>query len=117
MTPVTLIHHEYRFDNPPAGGAYRGVGTLPDGHMAVLTFGDLPDAADSRTAGTLEFAFGLHDAQFWAQRILAGDMGAARQPGMSRMLAAAVVTLAKAGMASGALDALPAPKPDDGAGA
>lgn len=106
MTAVTVIHREFRFDMPAENGTYRCVGLLPDGQVGVFV---QPEGAAS---GTLEFAFPLNEAQFCAERILAGDMGAARRPGMSRMLAAAVMVLVKAGLAGGVLTETP--HPEDG---
>lgn len=106
MNRVSVIHREFRFDHPPVNGAYRCVGLLPDGQIGVFVH------AEGSDQGTLEFAFPLNEAQFFAERILAGDMGAARKPGMSRMLAAAFMVLAKAGFAGGVLAEVPASDTD-----
>lgn len=105
LPQVTLLHREFRLETPLVGGAYRAVGAVGDGNYCVCTLDDHASTA------TNEFVFDLGEAGFAAQRILAGDMAAARRPGMSRMLAAALIVLTKAGLASGTLEKR---APDDG---
>ncbi|MDZ7822620.1 MAG: hypothetical protein U5K75_00275 [Ahrensia sp.] len=82
---------------PVSGHAYRVVGMFDDGSYCV-------QVTDGVTNGAInEFGFDLGEALFFSKRILAGDMGAARRPGMSRMLAAAVIALTKAGLVGGVL--------------
>lgn len=110
-SPVKQIHSEYRFDTPHNGEEYRivAVDFGPSDIVAIAT-----RAADSDKA-TTEISFRLADAQFFAQRILAGDMGAARRPGMSRLLAAALIVCLKILIAQGLI--LPGgPEPEDGEG-
>lgn len=110
-SPVKLIHSEFRFDTPHNGEEYRivAVDLAPNDFVAIAT-----KAADSDTA-TTEISFRLADAQFFAQRILAGDMEAARRPGMSRLLAAALIVCLKILIAQG-LIAPEKAKPKDGEG-
>lgn len=110
-TPVQQIHAEYRFDNPRDGGDYRivAVDIGDTDRIAIAT-----KAADSNQAST-EISFTLPQAQFYACRILAGDIEAARRPGMSRLLAAALITCLKILVSRGLLVEVE-PVPDTGEG-
>lgn len=96
---LTILHSERRTEAPKSPENVRVVLQHQDNsRISVATM-----AADTSLA-TAEVTFHLAEAVWIAERIIAGDMRVATRPGLARILAGAVVALAKIGFAAGALE-------------
>ncbi|MRN46146.1 hypothetical protein GJU93_06015 [Brucella sp. 10RB9212] len=96
---LTILHSEKRTEAPKSLENIRVVLQHEDNsRISVATM-----AADTSLA-TAEVTFHLSESVWIAERIIAGDMRVATRPGLARILAGAVVALAKIGCAAGALE-------------
>lgn len=95
---LTIIHSEKRTEAPKSPENVRVVLQHEDNSRISVAI----MAAQSNLA-TAEVTFHLAESVWIAQRIIAGDMRVATRPGLARILAGAVVALAKIGFAAGAL--------------
>ncbi|MRN49792.1 hypothetical protein GJU94_08090 [Brucella sp. 10RB9214] len=93
----TTLHSEQRTEAPKSRENVRVVLQHADNsRISVATM-----AADTSLA-IAEVTFHLSESVWIAERIIAGDMRVATRPGLARILAGAVVALAKIGFAAGA---------------
>lgn len=96
---LTILHSEDRTDTPNLDDNVRVVLMHEDNSRISVAI-----TAASNSLAKAEVTFHLAESVWIAQRILAGDMRVATRPGLARILAGAVVALAKIGFTAGALE-------------
>lgn len=100
--PVTKLHAEARTEKHEGDATLRVVLLHTNlTHVSVATMAPGGELADA------EITFQIDEAIWIARRILAGDMRAATRPGLSRILAATIMTLNICALQSGGIQQNP----------
>lgn len=96
---LTILHSEKRTEAPKSSDNLRVVLQHEDNsRISVATM------AEHSNLATAEVTFQLSESVWIAERIIAGDMRVATRPGLGRILAGAVLALAKISFQAGALE-------------